>query len=97
MFLMKNLKKVTLPTERFMMRNGTTKFHALPDDEIAEMTKNLQRAMILDEYTKIKKAFMIIPVWKTKAIEAGLVQFEIGFRLHVGPGDKMEEDFRFFI
>ena len=97
MFLMKNLKKVKLPTERFLMRNGTTKFHALPDEEIADMTKNLQGAMILDDFTQIMKAFMIIPVWKTKAIKDGLVQFEIGFRLHVGPGKKMEEDFRFFI
>ena len=97
MFVTKNLKQISLPTERFIMRNGTTKFHALPDDEIADMTKNLQLSMILDQYTEIKQGFMIFPVWKTKAIEDGLVQFEIGFRLHIGPSNKIDEDFRFFI
>ena len=97
MFLTKNLKKVCLPTERFIMRNGTTKFHGLPKDEIADMTKDLRLAMILDEYTEIQKGFMIFPVWKTQAIEAGLVKFEIGYRLHIGPSEKIDEDFRFFI
>jgi len=97
MFVTKNLKQICLPYERFLMRNGTTKFNALPDDKIAEMTKDLQRALILDQYTEIQKGYLIFPVWKTKAIDDELVHFEIGFRLHIGPSKKIDEDFRFFI
>ena len=97
MFVNKNLKQIRLPYERFLMRNGTTKFHALPDEEIGEMTKDLQRALILDQYTEIQKGYLIFPVWKTKAIDDELVYFEIGFRLHIGPSKKIDEEFRFFI
>ena len=95
-FISKHLKEVEFPFHLGpFWKEGATMYQELSDAKLDTMTKNLRDAKILDRHTEVAKGWILMPNFVTKAVKNGLVKWEFGVQLHIGP--KREQEFEFFI